>query len=64
MSLTAGAFGTGGNATNNTLNLTFFSDHLTAFELWLDYGIAEGESPTYLPILLQVCAAAFIVQSL
>ena len=45
--------GTSLNVSSTNFNLTFFSDHLTAFELWLDYGEAD-ESPTYLPILLQV----------
>lgn len=42
------------------INLNFFSDHLTAFELWLDYGEAD-ESPTYLPILLQVHSFVYIL---
>lgn len=33
---------------------TFFSEHLTAFELWLDFGDRGYEAPMHLPILLQV----------
>lgn len=32
----------------------FFSEQLTAFEIWLEFGGKKGESPMYLPILLQV----------
>lgn len=34
---------------------TFFADHLTAFEVWLDFGrLSSTEQPSHLPILLQV----------
>lgn len=35
-------------------NSTFFSDHLTAFEVWLDFGGNSTEETTFLPMLLQV----------
>lgn len=35
-------------------NSTFFSDHLTAFEVWLDFGGNNSEQSTFLPMLLQV----------
>ena len=35
-------------------NSTFFSEHLTAFEIWLDFGDKGYEAPMHLPILLQV----------
>jgi len=35
-------------------NSTFFSDHLTAFEVWLDFGGNNSEQTTFLPMLLQV----------
>jgi hypothetical protein len=35
---------------------TFFTDHLTAFEIWLDFEAGSGDSPALLPIVLQsVC---------
>eukprot|EP01034_Spumella_vulgaris_P024559 gene24559-30919_t len=37
-----------------TSNLSFFTDQLTAFELWLDFGHALSEPPAHLPIVLQV----------
>lgn len=33
---------------------TFFADHLTAFEIWLDFESSGGDSPALLPIVLQV----------
>jgi regulator-associated protein of mTOR len=33
---------------------TFFTDHLTAFEIWLDFEAGSGDSPALLPIVLQV----------
>jgi regulator-associated protein of mTOR len=33
---------------------SFFTEHLTAFELWLDFGDKGFEAPMHLPILLQV----------
>lgn len=35
-------------------NLTFFTDQLTAFDLWLDFSSSTSEPPEYLPIVLQV----------
>lgn len=35
-------------------NSTFFEHHLTAFEVWLDYGANTKEPPQQLPIVLQV----------
>jgi regulator-associated protein of mTOR len=39
---------------NFNTNSTFFTEHLTAFELWLDFGDACSDAPMHLPILLQV----------
>eukprot|EP01038_Epipyxis_sp_PR26KG_P006077 gene6077-8370_t len=35
-------------------NLSFFTDQLTAFELWLDFGLPSSVPPSHLPIVLQV----------
>jgi regulator-associated protein of mTOR len=35
----------------------FFSEQLTAFELWLSAGGRDKKPPEQLPIVLQVCAA-------
>eukprot|EP01035_Chromulina_nebulosa_P018908 gene18908-24711_t len=35
-------------------NLPFFTEQLTAFEIWLNFGNTEDEIPIQLPILLQV----------
>jgi hypothetical protein len=36
-------------------NLPFFTEQLTAFEIWLDYGSkSSSDIPVYLPIILQV----------
>jgi regulator-associated protein of mTOR len=37
---------------------SFFSEQLTAFELWLAHGSAEKKPPEQLPIVLQVRIAA------
>lgn len=48
------------NSNNQTLNgwnyqhCSFFQQHLTAFEVWLQYGSAIKEPPQQLPIVLQV----------
>lgn len=34
---------------------SFFSEQLTAFELWLAHGSADKRPPEQLPIVLQVC---------
>jgi len=34
-------------------NLTFFTDQLTAFDLWLDFSTASSEPPEHLPVVLQ-----------
>jgi regulator-associated protein of mTOR len=34
---------------------SFFSEQLTAFELWLAHGSADKKPPEQLPIVLQVC---------
>jgi regulator-associated protein of mTOR len=39
---------------NITCTSSFFTEHLTAFELWLDFGETESDAPMHLPILLQV----------
>ena len=33
---------------------SFFADQLTAFELWLQFGAADGKPPEQLPVVLQV----------
>lgn len=33
----------------------FFSEQLTAFELWLEHGSSDKKPPEQLPIVLQVC---------
>lgn len=33
----------------------FFSEQLTAFELWLEHGSNDKKPPEQLPIVLQVC---------
>lgn len=33
---------------------SFFTDHLTAFEIWLDFESGGDETPVHLPVLLQV----------
>ncbi|TID15735.1 hypothetical protein CANINC_004264 [Pichia inconspicua] len=38
----------------NYQHCTFFQQHLTAFEVWLQYGSAIKEPPQQLPIVLQV----------
>jgi len=35
-------------------NLPFFTEQLAAFEIWLEFAAKNGDSPTLLPILLQV----------
>lgn len=35
-------------------NCTFFQQHLTAFDVWLQYGSSKKEAPEQLPIVLQV----------
>lgn len=34
----------------------FFSEQLTAFELWLEHGSSDKKPPEQLPIVLQVCS--------
>ncbi|ODV95287.1 hypothetical protein PACTADRAFT_50034 [Pachysolen tannophilus NRRL Y-2460] len=38
----------------NFQHSTFFEQHLTAFEIWLNYGSQKKEPPQQLPIVLQV----------
>lgn len=42
----------------SSASTTFFSDHLTAFEVWLDFEASQStlslSTPTYLPVLLQM----------
>ena len=48
------------SSANTFIQSPFFNEHLTAFEIWLDFGGSGGsyrhnkEPPIYLPILLQV----------
>ena len=35
----------------------FFTQQLTAFELWLQHGSRDKKPPEQLPIVLQVCAS-------
>lgn len=35
-------------------NCSFFQQHLTAFDVWLQYGASKKEAPEQLPIVLQV----------
>ncbi|WMV51803.1 hypothetical protein MTR67_045188 [Solanum verrucosum] len=39
---------------------SFFTDQLTAFELWLDYGSENKKPPVQLPVVLQEKACLFI----
>lgn len=42
------------NPSTDFKHCTFFSEQLTAFEVWLEFGSEEKESPEQLPIVLQV----------
>ncbi|GMM28178.1 ubiquitin-binding TORC1 subunit [Martiniozyma asiatica (nom. inval.)] len=44
------------NTGNNWVyqNCTFFQQHLTAFDVWLQYGASKKQAPQQLPIVLQV----------
>lgn len=37
----------------------FFTEQLTAFEVWLDHGSERKKPPEQLPIVLQVCLFAW-----
>ena len=39
---------------SKSLSSVFFSDHLSSFEIWLDFGGRNDRPPLHLPILLQV----------
>eukprot|EP01039_Chlorochromonas_danica_P010249 gene10249-11344_t len=41
-------------AFNMPSNLSFFTDQLSAFEMWLDFGTANSPPPLQLPVVLQV----------
>lgn len=38
---------------------TFFTEQLTAFEVWLDHGSEHKKPPEQLPIVLQVCCISW-----
>ena len=40
---------------------SFFSEQLTAFQLWLAHGSADKRPPEQLPIVLQVCGISELV---
>lgn len=43
-----------GGPVNSVFNFTFFTDQLTAFDLWLDFATPGSEPPMHLAIVLQV----------
>jgi hypothetical protein len=58
-----GGAGVGGMLADPNAEFTpsFFSEQLTAFQLWLAHGSADQRPPEQLPIVLQVCGISELV---